>query len=116
MADVQQRESDEQRRVADLEQEKEVAFYAASLDAFYTTALEYDKGLFALAAGGLGLLVTLLTTVGIVSLYELVAYFIGIGAFTFALAVVLWILRFNKTHIVVWIQLPYGRSNIRYSE
>jgi hypothetical protein len=63
MANVQQQE-DEIRRAAEMHRERELAFYAASLDAFYNTSLEYDKGLFALCAGGLGLLVTLLTTVG----------------------------------------------------
>lgn len=82
------------------EKERELAFYAAALDAFYTTSLEYDKSLFALSAGGVGLLVTLLTTVGITSLAELVGYLSGILCFVVTLGIVLVIFKRNKDHIV----------------
>ncbi|WP_207005177.1 hypothetical protein [Trinickia mobilis] len=97
MADVQQQENQQE---APVDNEREVAFYAAALDAFYTTSLEYDKGIFTLAAGGLGLLVTLLTTVGLTSRIELVAYLVGIVAFTVTLVLLLWIFRLNKSHII----------------
>ena len=48
-----------------LKQQKEVEFYATSVTAWYNTALERDRGLFTLSAGGIGLLLTLLTTVGL---------------------------------------------------
>ena len=43
---------------------KAVAFYSAAVQAWVTTRMEKDRALLNLAAGGIGLLVTLLTTVG----------------------------------------------------
>jgi hypothetical protein len=101
MSDVQQQEVEEQQPQAPaVDPERDLAFYAAALDAFYTTSLEYDKGIFTLAAGGLGLLVTLLTTVGLTSRIELVAYLVGIAAFTVTLVLLLWTFRLNKSHII----------------
>jgi hypothetical protein len=100
MADVQQQEVEEPQPAPVVDTERDIAFYAAALDAFYTTSLEYDKGIFTLAAGGLGLLVTLLTTVGLTSRIELFAYLIGIVAFTVTLALLLWTFRLNKSHII----------------
>ncbi|MFG7161912.1 hypothetical protein ACGYU5_15050 [Burkholderia pseudomallei] len=99
MADVQQ-EVEEQQPAPVADTERDVAFYSAALDAFYATSLEYDKNILTLAAGGLGLLVTLLTTVGLTSLVELVAYLIGIVAFTVTLGLLLWTFLLNKSHII----------------
>ncbi|AME23713.1 hypothetical protein [Burkholderia sp. PAMC 26561] len=80
---------------------REVEFYAAALNAFYTTSLEHDKSVFTLSAGGVGLLVALLTSsVGITSFAELVAYLTGILCFVLSLALLLVIFRLNKNHIV----------------
>ena len=46
---------------------KEVAYYTALVDAWINTKMERDKSLLSLATAGIGLLVTLLTTVGITS-------------------------------------------------
>ncbi|CAJ3336335.1 hypothetical protein [Burkholderia pseudomallei] len=110
MAEVQQQEVEEQHPAA-VTDERDVAFYAAALDAFYTTSLEYDKGLFTLAAGGLGLLVTLLTTAGLTSVAELVAYLIGIAAFAVALFLKLWTFQLNKVHIIHVVQGTDQLSN-----
>lgn len=52
-------EEDEQTR-----REKEIAFYSAVVDAWVTTRMEKDRTILTLSAGGIGLLATLLTTVG----------------------------------------------------
>ncbi|PKF49010.1 hypothetical protein AT251_22010 [Enterovibrio nigricans] len=44
--------------------EKEVEFYAATVGAWLNTKFELDKSLLTLSTGAIGLLVTLLTTVG----------------------------------------------------
>lgn len=49
----------------EIEQQKSVEFYAAGINAWYNTSLEHDKSIFSLSAGGIGLLITLLTTVGL---------------------------------------------------
>lgn len=103
-----QRRAEELRRAADEvdqkaaehEKSREIEFYAAALDGYYTTSFEYDKGIFTLAAGGLGLLVTLLTTSTLKTLPELFGYLGGITAFSVDLLLLLWIFRLNKDHIL----------------
>lgn len=79
--------------------EKDVEFYASNLDAWFNTSLEFDKSILALSAGGIGLLVTLLTTIGLSSALILVLYVIAILAFLIALASVLFVFRRNRTYI-----------------
>jgi hypothetical protein len=44
---------------------KEVEYFAAIANAWVNTRVEHDKSLLTLSAGGIGLLITLLSTVGI---------------------------------------------------
>lgn len=83
----------------DLRQEKEVEFYAAGIAAWYNTSLEHDKSVFGLSAGGIGLLITLLTTVGVSSACLLGLYIAAILSFLTSLCVLLVIFRRNRTHI-----------------
>jgi len=107
-----QRQAEELHRRADeleqkeqeFEKDREIEFYAAALDGYYTTSLEYDKGIFTLAAGGLGLLVTLLTTSSLKTSCELAGYLGGISAFSVDLLLLLWIFRLNKDHIIHVVQ------------
>jgi len=57
-----------------IDHQKHVEFYSAGLTAWYTTRLEHDKGLLTLSAGGIGLLMTLMTTVGVSSAESLVLH------------------------------------------
>ena len=83
----------------EIESQKRVEFYAASVDAWFNTSLEHDKSLLALSAGGIGLLLTLLTTVGLSSAEVLVLYIGAIVSFVVALVVILVVFRRNRTHI-----------------
>lgn len=49
----------------EIEDLKTVEYYSAAVTAWFNTALEHDKSILTLAAGGIGLLITLLTTVGL---------------------------------------------------
>lgn len=81
------------------ESQKRVEYYAASVNAWFNTSLEHDKSLLALSAGGIGLLLTLLTTVGLSSAEALVLYIGAITSFVVALVSILVIFRHNRTHI-----------------
>lgn len=81
------------------DEEKEVAFYGAAVTAWFTTSLEYDKSLLTLSAAGIGLHLTLLTTVGLRSAEGLVLYIGAILCFAAALLTVLGLLRLNQKHI-----------------
>lgn len=83
----------------EIENQKRVEYYAASVNAWFNTSLEHDKSLFTLSAGGIGLLLSLLTTVGLSSAEEMVLYIGAIVSFVVALAAILMVFRRNRTHI-----------------
>lgn len=83
----------------EIENQKRVEYYAASVNAWFNTSLEHDKNLLTLSAGGIGLLLTLLTTVGLSSAEALVLYIGAIISFVVALVAILVVFRRNRTHI-----------------
>ena len=66
-------------------QEKEVAYFSAIVDAWVETRMEKDRALLGLSTGGVGLLATLLTTVGVARMWQLILYSAGALAFGFAI-------------------------------
>ena len=82
-----------------LSKEKAVAFYAALVEAWVATRMEKDRTLLTLAAGGIGLLVTLLTTVAPTNAWQLGFY--AAGGFSFLATVILAIKIFdsNSDHV-----------------
>lgn len=83
----------------EIKKQKDIEFYAASVAAWYGTSLEHDKSLFALSAGGIGLLITLLTTVGLSSAEALVLYICALGSFLVCIISILIIFKGNQTYI-----------------
>lgn len=79
--------------------EKEVEYYAAKANAWFNTKLEYDKSLLVLSAGAIGLLVTLLTTVGVNSFVLLFVFFAAIISFVVCLFTILAIFLRNAKHL-----------------
>lgn len=79
--------------------QKEVEYYASSVNAWFNTSLEHDKSILTLAAGGIGLLITLLTTIGLSTAEALVLYIGAITSFLVALISVLVVFRYNRTYI-----------------
>lgn len=87
-----------------IKEKKDVEYYAAGLSAWYASRLEQDKSLLTLSAGGVGLLVTLMTTVGMSSIESLVLYVCALGSFLVCLGAVLVIFRKNSTYLERVIQ------------
>lgn len=83
----------------EVKQQKEIQFFGAAMGAWVNTALEHDKSLLTLSAGGIGLLVTLLSTVGVGNVVLLVLYIAAMLAFLACVVGVLGVFRRNKTHI-----------------
>jgi hypothetical protein len=83
----------------DIADQKGIEYYASSVNAWFNTSLEHDKSVLALAAGGIGLLATLLTTVGLSSVWVLALYVAAILCFLVALVAVLVVFRHNRTYI-----------------
>lgn len=90
---------------------KEIAWYAAGLEAWYSTRLEHDKSLLTLSAGGIGLLVTLESTVRTPSLTVLIFASLAILAFIACLVTVLLIFKGNSDHLEQVVQADKGHSS-----
>ncbi|MGH8436915.1 MAG: hypothetical protein ACRERX_21195 [Pseudomonas sp.] len=83
----------------DINQMKDVEFYAANLNAWFNTRFEHDKSLLALSAGAVGLLITLISTVGVRSVETLILYILSLACFVACLGALLWIFRRNAKHL-----------------
>jgi len=82
-----------------MSKEKEIEFYSAKAHAWFSTKLEYDKSLLFLSAGGIGLLMTLLTAFGVSSITLLIVFVVSILSFTICLFSLLFIFTRNATHL-----------------
>jgi hypothetical protein len=78
----------------DLTKEKKTAYYSALLEAWLATRMEKDKSLLMLSAGGVGVLVTLLTTTGIQS--RLVGVLFGAALTCFMVSILLAVSIFGR--------------------
>jgi len=78
---------------------KAVEYYAAQVNAWFNTKFEHDKSLLTLSAGGIGLLITLLSTTGVRSVESLILYVLALLAFIVCLGTLLWIFRRNANHL-----------------
>lgn len=85
--------------MSDTDQMKEVEFYAANLNAWFNTRFEHDKSLLALSAGAVGLLITLISTVGVRTIETLILYILALACFVVCLGALLWIFRRNAKHL-----------------
>ena len=78
---------------------KTVAFYSAVVQAWVATRMEKDRTLLSLSGGGVGLLATLLTTVGLSSSTELLLYVLAGSSFVCAIIVALRVLDRNSRYL-----------------
>lgn len=95
----------------ELTQHKEIEFYASNVDAWFATSLEHDKSVLALSAGGIGLLLTLLTTVGLSSIWALVLYIVALASFVVSLVTVLFVYRRNRAYIEQVVAAKASKSD-----
>ncbi len=79
--------------------QKSIEFYAASVNAWYTSALEHDKSIFGLAAGGIALLITLLTTIGFEGAITFTLFFVAVLSFLVTITCLLLVFRLNQDYI-----------------
>lgn len=79
--------------------EKRVEYYAASVNAWFNSRLEFDKSLLTLSSAGIGLLVALLSALAIRSATTLLLYEAAVLAFLVCLGAVLWAIRRSTDHL-----------------
>ena len=77
---------------------KSVEFYAAGMNAWFTTALEFDKSMFTLSGGGIALLVSLLSSITTVPLFIL--FILAIICFIVTTGLLLAVFQNNKPYIM----------------
>ena len=82
-----------------LESQKQLAHYAAIVEAWVATRMEKDKTLLSLATAGIGLLATLLTTVGPTSACQLWLYGSAGVSFICTIVTAIWIFDRNSRHL-----------------
>ena len=95
IAAVQQELADLKKLMADEQvKAKSVEFYAASVNAWFNTSLEFDKSMFALSGGGIALLVSLMSNVKTLSMFLL--YISAIVCFIVTTGLLLAVFQKNK--------------------
>jgi len=80
-------------------QEKDIAFYSATVNAWYTTRFEKDKHLLSLSSGGIALLVTLATAIGTANGCTAAMYILAVFCFLICISSVLVIFGRNAEHL-----------------
>lgn len=91
---------------------KEKVFYSAMISAWLNTRLERDKQLLGLSVTAIGLLVTLLRTVGVSNFVELVLFSFALLAFLVTVIAVIYILQENAGHIERMLDKSENESKI----
>lgn len=82
-----------------VEQQKDVAYYTALVNAWIQTKIEHDKTLISLSAGGIGLLIAILSAVGVKYWWVILLYFCALFSFITTIALCMYIFVRNSKHI-----------------
>lgn len=91
-------EEKEKRLLRELEG-KNIEYYSVMLSAWINTKMERDKTLVTLAAAAIGLLITILTTLGANNIFEMILFAISICSFLTTIWSSLTIYQLNSKHI-----------------
>jgi len=92
--------------------EKSNLYYSALLNAWFTTHISHSKSLLTIAGGGTAVLVTLLTTVGIASLYSGIFLVLAIVCFLITIFSVIKIYNLNTKRIQLEISYLKEKINV----
>jgi len=82
-----------------LNKSKEIEYYSNCVNAWFNTKLERDKSILTISAGGLGLLITLLTVFGVNKKIELVLFILAIICFMVAIIVMIFVFNRNASYL-----------------
>ena len=90
----------------ELEQHKQIEYYASVLQAWQNTKMELDKNILTLSSAAIGLLVTFINTFGVKTQCQIILYIISIGAFLGAIISSLMIFSNNAKYLEKIIKDP----------
>lgn len=96
MAENQTTESTQDSSQTKTVELKKSAYYSATYDAFMATIIEADKSILTVSAGGVGLLVTLLTAFQVKSIWHIIIYLIALIFFVISIVASIFIFKRNK--------------------
>lgn len=80
--------------------EKEISYFSAIVSAYIESSMEKDRSLLTLSAGGIGLLITLLTTIGAPSLFIIVLYSVASLSFGSVIVLILYVFSRNRSLLI----------------
>lgn len=83
----------------DITDPKATAYYSALLTAWVQSRMERDRTLITLSSGGVGLLLTLSSTLGVDNLYAFLLYCLGFCSFAVTIISCLTIFHRNSRHL-----------------
>ena len=83
----------------DFNKKKEIAYYSNLVNAWISSSMERDKSIFYIAAGGIGLLITLASSSRAVTQVEFLLYFLALSAFLLTIILLLFVFHRNTIHI-----------------
>jgi hypothetical protein len=111
IAVLQQELVDLRQQMADeIVKAKSVEYYAASVNAWFNTSLEFDKSMFALSGGGIALLVSLLSNVKTLPLFLL--FIAAIACFIVTTGLLLAVFQKNKPYAMRLAQNEHADSSL----
>lgn len=82
-----------------LHSQYEAAYYSALVNVWVNTRFEFDRSLLTLSAGGIALVVTLMTTIGVPSATILIAQIAAASAFTVSVILLFLVFRGNADYV-----------------
>ena len=83
----------------EIDKQKDVAFYSASIQAWYTTKMELDKSILTLSSAAIGLLITFKKNFVIYGVFQSCLYVVSLLSFLAAIVVSLMIFSKNAEYI-----------------
>ncbi len=106
---AESKEEAEKRTLRELEG-KNIAHYLVLLAAWIETRMERDKTLVTLSAAAIGLLVTILTTVGVKRFWDIPLFAVAVASFIITIWSSLTIYQLNSQHLEAAIKGTSGRD------
>lgn len=97
-----EREEEERLRNEELNKvnnEKNIQFHSQSINAWYMSSLEKDKSILTLSAGGIGVMITLLTTIGIDDYLTFTLFCLSIVSFLVSIFFIISVFELNKKYL-----------------
>lgn len=84
--------------------EKNIEFHSQSINAWYMTSLEKDKSILTISAGGIGVMITLLTTIGMNGYLTFSLFCLSILSFLISILLIINVFGLNKEYLTALLK------------